>query len=190
MQLFKHKRRIIPALNTTSTADISFMLLIFFLVTTSMDMDKGLMRQLPPLDKQQEEQVVDVDKRNVLRLTLSASDELQVNDSIVAIASLRRRVMEFVARCPDRERHVISIELDRETGYDAYFNMQNEIVAAYNALREARARRAYGNTFAKCTSQQQEALRAYFPQRIAESYHRAGQPTAPAMKEKQEGGKP
>ena len=170
MSFFKHKRRIIPVLNTTSTADISFMLLIFFLVTTSMDLDKGLIRQLPPLDKQQEEQTVDVDKRNVLRLTLSSDDELQVNDSIVPMASLRRRVMEFVATCPDREHHVISIEMARQTSYDAYFNMQNEIVAAYHALREARARRAYGNSFAKCTQQQQDALRAYFPQRIAEAY--------------------
>ncbi|MCR4852316.1 MAG: biopolymer transporter ExbD [Prevotella sp.] len=171
---FERKRRSIPALNTTSTADISFMLLIFFLITTSMDMDKGLMRQLPPLDNQKEEVTVDVDKNNVLRLVLTADNKLKVNDSIADMKNLRRNVMEFVATCPDREHHIISVEMSRDTHYDTYFNMQNEIVAAYGALREARARRFYGHTFAECSSQQQEALRAYFPQRIAESYQQEG----------------
>ena len=66
--MFKHRSHKIPALNTTSTADISFMLLIFFLVTTSMDRDQGLMRQLPPLEDDKQEQLTDVSKDNVMML--------------------------------------------------------------------------------------------------------------------------
>lgn len=58
----RNKRRLVPSLNTTSTADISFMLLIFFLVTTSMDLDKGLRRVLPPVDNQQQQQETNIDK--------------------------------------------------------------------------------------------------------------------------------
>ena len=177
--LFERKRRSIPALNTTSTADISFMLLIFFLITTSMDMDKGLMRQLPPLDNKKEEMTIDVDKDNVLRLVLSEDNLLTVNDSAADMKDLRQRVMEFVAHCPDREHHVISVEMSRQTHYDAYFNLQNEVVAAYRSLREARARRVYGHTFSECTAQQQDALRAYFPQRIAETYTPSSTPQQP-----------
>ena len=168
--LFRHRRRTIPALNTTSTADISFMLLIFFLVTTSMDMDKGLMRQLPPDDSKQEEVELDVDKRNVLKLVLDGDNRLTVDDSIADIGQLRKRVMAFLAKCPDREHHVITVDVDPKAHYDAYFNMQNEIVAAYRAMREALARRKYGQPFNQCTDQQKEALRAFVPQRIAEVY--------------------
>ena len=83
----KHKLEM-PELNTTSTADISFMLLIFFLVTTSMDQDKGLSRQLPPLEDEQQVEVMDVDKRNLLALKVTDHNELLGNDSMVAVGKL------------------------------------------------------------------------------------------------------
>lgn len=184
--IFRRKRRSIPTLNTTSTADISFMLLIFFLVTTSMDMDKGLSRQLPPVDKKQkEERTIDVDRDNLLSVSISADNVFSVNDSIVPPETLRRRFIEFVAHCPDREAHIISVNADRAANYDSYFFLQNEIVAAYNTLREARARRTYGHTFSECTQQQQQALREYYPQRIAEDYG-----TAADDARSQKGGRP
>ena len=152
--IFRRKRRSIPVLNTTSTADISFMLLIFFLVT------------------------------NMLSVSISADNVYSVNDSIVQADALRRRIIQFVANCPDREAHIISVHADRDAHYDSYFFLQNEIVAAYNTLREARARRIYGHTFRECTEQQQQALREYYPQRIAEDY------TAAADTDNEEGGRP
>lgn len=74
--LIRRKQRETPGLNTTSTADISFMLLIFFLVTTSMDVDKGLLRQLPSPDPQKKEQQTVVDKANLMALRLTAGDTL------------------------------------------------------------------------------------------------------------------
>ena len=82
--MFRRRKHSMPVLNTTSTADISFMLLIFFLVTTSMDIDKGLSRQLPPLDDEKEEQVIDMDKSNMIRLAISADNQLSINDSVIA----------------------------------------------------------------------------------------------------------
>lgn len=169
--LFKREKRTIPALNTTSTADISFMLLIFFLVTTSMDTDKGLTRQLPPLDDKKEEQTIDMDHNNVLILRLDEKDRLTADDDTLSLPELKARVMDFLIHCPDRKAHVISVESSREASYKAYFNMQNEIVGAYNELRNHRALKIYHQPFNRCNQQQQETLRAYYPQRVAEVYN-------------------
>ena len=79
----RRKKQTVPALNTTSTADISFMLLIFFLMTSSMDTDKGLARQLPPPEESQVEQELLVKERNVLNLQLDASGALTINGEAV-----------------------------------------------------------------------------------------------------------
>lgn len=78
--MFGHKKRFIPELNTTSTADISFMLLIFFLVTSSMDVDKGLTRQLPPFTKQEQQESV-VSKKNLMKITITADNRTLIDES-------------------------------------------------------------------------------------------------------------
>ena len=110
--MFRRRRlEQIPELNTSSTADISFMLLIFFLVTSSMDTDKGLLRQLPPpLQEQQPPQ--DIRKDHVLQVTLDASDQLAVNGTLLTTQQLKEQIMEFIAA--DRTDHVISIRTDRD----------------------------------------------------------------------------
>ncbi|MBR7017963.1 MAG: biopolymer transporter ExbD [Prevotella sp.] len=172
--MFKRRKHRVPTLNTTSTADISFMLLIFFLVTTSMDIDKGLSRQLPPLEDDKEEQVIDMNKNDMIRLSISADNQLSINDRVVTLQQVRQQVMDFVEHCPDRQQHVVSVEVAREATYDTYFNMQNEIVAAYNTLREQRAQQIYHLSLAQCTEEQRDSLRAYYPQRIAETYLKGG----------------
>lgn len=164
-----------PLLNTASTADMSFMLLILFLVTTSMDVDKGLERKLPPADDETPEETVrDVNVSNVLRIELTGDNEIMVDDEKTAVGTLQRRVMAFVdGGAADREKHVISLTVDRKATYDAYFNMQNEIVAAYNALRERRARKIYNRPFSRCTAEQKDELRKYYPQNVAENYDNA-----------------
>ena len=91
--IFRRKRREVPGLNTTSTADISFMLLVFFLVTTSMDVDKGMNRQLPP--KQDEKQEMqDVDKSKVMSLSLSEEGLLTIDEKPADIDKIRRKLKE------------------------------------------------------------------------------------------------
>ncbi|MBR1463572.1 MAG: biopolymer transporter ExbD [Prevotella sp.] len=169
--MFRRSKRTIPVLNTTSTADISFMLLIFFLVTTSMDIDKGITRQLPPTDSKKEITVTDVAKENVMRIVMKADGSLVVDDNPTDISALRKLAEGFLASSKNLSEHVISVDVDRKASYDAYFNMQNEVVAAYHTVRDALAKSRYDHLFDACTeNERQEVIRA-IPQRIAEVYH-------------------
>ena len=125
-------REQIPELNTTSTADISFMLLIFFLVTSSMDTDKGLLRQMPP-PRQEDVPPQDINKEHVISVTLDAADALALNGTLLTPAQLTDELVNAIAHDP--KEYVISIQTNRQTSYEAYYRMQNAIVAAYNRLR-------------------------------------------------------
>lgn len=165
----RHSRREVPLLNTTSTADISFILLVFFLIMTSMDVDKGLQRQLPPANHDKVEEVTDINKANLLDLQLTSTDKLIVDGKPLDVAQLRSRVLTFVGKTADRQRHIISVTVDRKASYDLYFNVQNEIMAAYNVLRNRYAMKTYGREYERCTAAQREKVREYYPQRIAET---------------------
>ena len=91
--ILRHNKREVPLLNTTSTADISFILLVFFLIMTSMDVDKGLQRQLPPPDRDKTEEVADISKGNMLDLQLTSSNKLIADGKPLDVAQLRSRVM-------------------------------------------------------------------------------------------------
>lgn len=179
----------IPVLNTTSTADISFMLLTFFLVTTSMDSDKGLPRQLPPLPQPNEEREVSVSQRNVLNVSLDANDRLLCDGKEISIEQLKSKVKDFVANphnlatlpekhavvipllgtCSVTDKHVVSVQADAHTSYDAYFRMQNAIVMAYTQLRNDLSQQRFGHSFRECSASEREAVMKYYPQRISEA---------------------
>ena len=165
MQL-RRKKRDVPELNTTSTADISFMLLVFFLVTSSMDADKGLGRKLSPPDEPQQE-LRDINRSNVLQIRIDESDALFCDDQPVTLAQLQQHVESFVAS-RQTDRYVIAVETDSKTSYNAYFEMQNTIVRAYRELREKMARQQYGHSFAQCSDAERDAIRARYPQKISE----------------------
>lgn len=181
----RHNRRRVPSLNTTATGDISFMLLVFFLVMTSMDTDKGLLRKLPPHNDEKEEVITDMDKRNVLQLTLTASGEILADGKPVDGGSLRKEIMTFVDRKTERRKHIISISVDKNADYDSYFNMQNEIVAAYNTLRNIYSLRTFGRPYNRCTPSEKEQATDAYPQRIAENYPESN---AGNINEEKEGG--
>ena len=163
---FRRRHRDIPELNTTSTADISFMLLVFFLVTSSMDSDKGLGRKMAPLDEQQQEQV-DVNRNNVLQIRLDERDSLFCDDQPVTLTQLQQQVESFVA-AQQTDRYIIAVQTDRATSYDAYFEMQNAVVAAHRVLREKMAQQKFGRPFSQCSEEQREVIRRRYPQRISE----------------------
>ena len=162
----------VPGLNTTSTADISFMLLIFFLVTTSMDVDKGLLRQLPsPEPQKKEQQQSVVDKANLMALRLTAGDTLWVNDKPMQVSQLKEETIRFVHRLG--KKHLISIESDRDADYNLYFQMQNQLMEAYSQLRNETAQKKYHRDYALLNNDQKEQVRNLCPQRITESYANA-----------------
>ena len=184
------KKKKMPGLNTSSTADISFMLLIFFLVTTSMDTDMGLARRLPqPPDPDQEDAQIDVKERNVLNVRLNAAGDLMINSDISDIKDLRARAKEFVKNendisslpeknvkeidllgpCYVTDKHVISVQTDRGTPYEVYFEVQNELVAAYNELREELSKAKFGRSYEYLSDEQKVAIRTYYPQKISEA---------------------
>lgn len=185
----KRKRKV-PGINASSTADIAFMLLIFFLITTSMDTDRGLARRLPPPpeNEKQKDDII-VKERNVLQIRLNKDDQLMIGGEWSDIKQLREKAKEFIANPKDdpnmpekhaktlpffgnvmiTEKHVISVQNDVGTSYDAYFQVQNELVAAYNELRDELAKAQFGKPFAECTEEQKDAISDYYPQKISEA---------------------
>lgn len=108
------------------------MLLIFFLVTSSMDAGKGLQRQLPP-PPQDQEQVADIQREDIMTVVLDANGQLTLNDDTVSLVQLQQEVTKFAAVNP--KHRVIAVKTDPETKYDDYFQLQNALVAAYRPLK-------------------------------------------------------
>ena len=119
-------------MNTSSTADISFMLLIFFLVTSSMDASKGLNRQLPP-PPQEQEQVADILENDIMTITLNADNQLLLDGNPVGAQQLQKQIREFAAVNP--QHRVVALKVAPTATYDAYFQLQNTIMAAYKPLK-------------------------------------------------------
>ncbi len=168
----RRNKRQVPGVNTASTADISFMLLIFFLVTTSMDVDKGLFRLLPsPEPQKQLKTETIVDKNTLMALHVTADHRLLLNDKPIEVSRLKGEIIQFVNRLGNR--HLISIESDREADYDLYFQMQNQIMMAYNELRNQYSMKHFGKAFDALSSSQKENVRKNCQQRVTESYANA-----------------
>ena len=131
--MFRHRRHSeIPSLNTSSTADISFMLLIFFLVTSSMDAGKGLKRQLPP-PPQEQEQVADIRDSDIMTLRIEANGGVTLDGNAIGLEQIEKEVRQFAAVNP--HHRVVAIKTDPEARYETYFQVQNAIVAAYRPLK-------------------------------------------------------
>jgi biopolymer transport protein ExbD len=185
------KKKKVPQVNSSSSADIAFLLLIFFLITTSMDTDKGLLRRLPPPipPDQQQQKDLDVKMRNVLQVLINSNNQLLVGGEPIDVSQLRNKAKEFIANkedlpnLPERvpteveffgtypvtKYHVISLQNDRSTEYQAYIEVQNELVAAYNELREELAKAKFNKPFEELTEEQQKAVQAIYPQKISEA---------------------
>ena len=184
-------KRKTPGINGSSSADIAFMLLIFFLITTSMDTDKGLARRLPPpvpKDQKKDEQV-DVNKRNLVTVLINSSNQVLFNGEPTDIKQLKDKVKEYIdnpyndANKPEKveedvdffgkvmvaKKHVISLQNDRGTEYQAYISVQNELAKAYNELRDDISRKKFGKVFAELEEDQQKAVQQIYPQKISEA---------------------
>ena len=171
----RKKRGRMPALNTTSTADISFILLIFFLVTTSLDTDKGLQRQLPPMPKEENHETMEVDREKVIEIDIDANDKISVNGKETTAAALPKQIEKFITAFPTE--HIVSVHADRESSYDVYFKIQNTIINVYQSLRDSYRRKQFGKPYAKANQENKEAAIKAFPQRISEQLDTAEETT-------------
>lgn len=167
MMFRQRERRKVPGLNTTSTADISFMLLILFLVASSMDLDKGIARQLPPMEKEQKQQTA-VDGRKVIRLVIDANNKVTMDGKNVSMKDIRQRIEQFVNA--NGKSHLIQLQTDRKASYDTYLHVQNALVAAYNAVRNSKAFDLFGKSFDLCSTEQQQQIADEVPIRVSEVY--------------------
>ena len=181
----------IPEINASSMADISFLLLIFFLVTTSMDVNQGLARRLPaPIPPDQKIEDTDINKRNLFVVKINWENKLLVQGQELDIKQLRAKAKEFIANPEDKadmpklyeedfgqpfgtlkytKEHVISVQNDMETQYQAYLDVQNELVAAYNELREECAQQYFHKSYNELDEEWQKKISKIYPQKISEA---------------------
>ena len=181
----------IPAINASSMADISFLLLIFFLVTTSMDVNQGLARRLPaPIPPDQKVEDTDINKRNLFVVKINWENKLLVQGQELDVKQLRAKAKEFIVNAEDAadmpklfeedfgepfgtlkytKEHVISVQNDAETQYQAYLEVQNELVAAYNELREECAQKYFHKSYNDLDEEWQKKIQKIYPQKISEA---------------------
>ena len=178
-----------PGLNTQSTADIAFLLLCYFLMTSTMDQQSGLQRRLPPMpDQNQKTEDTKVNKRNIIIVKINSSDRLFAGDQLLDVSQLKDKIKEFITNpnnapnLPEREmkniegygeypvsKGVISLQNDRGTSYRAYIAVQNELVKAINEVRDDFCKQNYGKAYTFLTEDQQKIVREAIPQNISEA---------------------
>jgi biopolymer transport protein ExbD len=169
--------RPVQEVNAGSMADIAFLLLIFFLVTTTIDTDKGISIKLPPMpEENQPKNDIRIKERNVLQVLVNANDMLLVDGQISDIKQLKRLAKDFIdnpSKNPELsespQKAIISLKNDRGTSYNIYIQVHNELKAAYNELRDARAKMLYGREMDLLPESRQNEIKDYYRQVISEA---------------------
>ena len=174
-------------INAGSMADIAFLMLIFFLVTTTMDVDAGLQRILPQMPDEEQE-IMEVNRRNILVVQINLNDRLSAGGQPIDISQLKDKVRDFVLNVNDDpnlsekeikdienfgsypvSKGIVSLQNDRGTTYDAYIRVQNELIKAYNELRDEFSMQNFGKPFIKLDDVQQKVVRTIYNQNISEA---------------------
>ena len=186
-------KRKTPDINASSQADIAFLLLVFFLVATTMNTDKGISRVLPPIppedvkveDQKQKE-------RNVLLVFVNGAGQLMVADEMIEIRQLKDRAKEFVLNVNDEEdkpekedieidmpdgskwldpstQGVISLQTTRDTNYETYIQVQNELTRVFNEIREDVSMSKFGKPFGELNEDERKVITKAVPQKISEA---------------------
>lgn len=180
-------KRKTPEFSASSMADIAFLLLIFFLVVTTMNVDTGITRVLPPMEDVPDEQI-DIKQRNLLLVFVNRTDQLLVGGEPMEITQLREKTIEFIVNAlneehmPEKEmtkidiigeypvsQGVVSLQNDRGTSYDMYIQVQNELTRAFNDIRDAVAIEKFGRKFTELDEERQKAIQAAVPLKISEA---------------------
>ena len=190
-------KRKTPEINAGSQADIAFLLLIFFLVATTMNTDTGLTRMLPPMppeDQQQEE--IKVKERNLFLVLISGSGNIMAGvpgkQELITLGQLKDKAKEFITNPLDDENlpekidkeitlpdgstwvypvseGVVSLQTTRDTNYQSYIMVPNELTRAFNEVRDEVAQRKFGSKFAELNEEQSKAISTAVPLKISEA---------------------
>lgn len=182
-------KRNAEGINASSSADIAFLLLIFWLTTTTMNSDKGLQRRLPPMpDENQQQEDVKVNRRNIIQVKINSNDRIIAGGQIMEISEIKDKIVEFVTNplnlenLPEKEmkdiegfgqyavsKGVVSLQNDRGTSYNSYLQVQNELVKAFNEIRDDFAVKNYGKKYNALDEDKQKIVREAIPQNISEA---------------------
>ena len=187
------KKKKAGEINSSSMADIAFLLLIFFLVTTTMDVDMGMRRVLPPLAAAEQNQEAQTRARNILIVNVAKSGKIMVGTQEYLPADLNRNgehsrlskeTYDFLVDVNRSEKEpvefdggkffaiskgIVSLKADNETTYDIYLKVQDELTHAFNLYREYVAGELYGKSFSDLDEEQQELLKTKIPPKISEA---------------------
>ena len=178
-----------PDIPSASLADTAFMMLIFFLVSTTMDTDAGISRTLPqPVPKEEINDDQKIKERNVLIVLINQFDQLMVEGEPMHISELKKKAKEFIENPADDpnlpeksvkeipffgdypvSKQVISLQNDRGTSYGLYVQVQDELAAAYNELRNELSQRKWGKRYDDLDKEQQDAIKKIYPLAISEA---------------------
>ena len=182
------KKGKVPEINASSMADISFLLLIFFLVTTTMDTDSGITRRLPP-PVENPEMDVKVKERNIMNVMINKYDKLLVNGKPGDVATIKDLTKEFITPRPNDEKApetevkeiellgnimlskgVVSLKNDRGTSYAMYISVQNELAKAFNEMKDEMSLKHFNQHYADLTDKDKiDAINKAVPVRISEA---------------------
>ncbi len=169
------KKRSTPEINAGSMADIAFLLLIFFLVTTTMDTDTGLRALLPPMPDPNEVPPP-FNKRNVFEIRINSGNQLLVEGELRDISQLEDLTVKFITNngndatlSDNPQKAIVSLQNDRGTDYDIYVQVQDRLRLAYNKVRERAAQTKYGRDYKSLTESEQKIIREEYPQKISEA---------------------
>ena len=179
-------KRKTPGINTGSMADISFLLLTFFLLTSSINTEQGIPRRLPP--PSDSKTVVDINKRNVFTVVVNFNDEIFANQEIIPLSQLTLRAKEFLENplnnpsLPEKEiklienmgefpvsKGVLSLSNDQSTSYYMYVQVQNELQRAVNELRDKVSMQFFGKKYDLLDTALQRAIQRAVPMNISEA---------------------
>ena len=190
-------KRKVQEINAGSMADIAFLLLIFFLVATTMNVDTGLTRMLPPIPPEnQQTEDVKVKERNVLLVLINGAGQImagiQGQQELIDLRQLKEKTKEFILNPYDLEtmpekkdeeielpdgskwtyavsQGVVSLQTTRDTNYQAYIMVQNELTRAFNEVRDEVSMRKFGSKFADLNEAERKVITTAVPNKISEA---------------------
>ena len=187
------KKKNIPEINASSQADIAFTVLIFFLVVSTMDIDTGIVRMLPPMaDPNVKQEDIKVKERNLLLVFVSGSGNIMAGGKVISLNALKDKAKEFILNplddkdlpekkvvdieMPDGSKWaypvsegVISLQNTRDTSYQVYIQVQNELTRAFNEVRDEVSMSKFGKKFADLDEAERKVITKAIPMKISEA---------------------
>ena len=187
------KSKKIPEINASSQADIAFTVLIFFLVVSTMDIDTGIVRVLPPMaDPNVKQEDIKVKERNLLLVFVAGSGNIMAGGKVISLDALKEKAKEFILNplddkdlpekkptdieMPDGSKWtypvsegVISLQNTRDTSYQRYIQVQNELTRAFNEVRDEVAMAKFGKNFNDLSEEERKVITKAIPMKISEA---------------------